>query len=117
MTVEIAVAKLALDLIKSEELRHDLAKINRGLEGISGALDQLITREMGAAFQALAEAQATTREDVRASRLQLAEHLFLLNANLDARRETGAERNDHLIARAFSGLALGVRPSNGLKLR
>lgn len=109
MTPEIAVAKIALELLKSEELRHDLAKINRGLEEISGALDQLITREMGAAFQALAEAQATTREDVRASRLQLAEHLFLLNANLDARRETSAERNDHLIARAFSGLALASR--------
>lgn len=102
----ILIARLAVDVYKTERLKRELAALNDKVSDLIQHADQLLMREVAAGFQALQDACQAKDPRTREARLQVAEHLFLLDANLQPHLTTAGRPNYLIIGTANQGLAL-----------
>ncbi|EFL52319.1 hypothetical protein DesfrDRAFT_0808 [Solidesulfovibrio fructosivorans JJ]] len=94
----LKVAKIVVDLKKKTQQLNEIKHIKK-------SLDQLILREMGAAFEAIGDAITAQNNETKEVRLRFAEDNLLKNTSLDPSLKTGDVTNKYLMARANHGLA------------
>jgi hypothetical protein len=104
--VVVACVELIREAAKEDALSKRLDAIESALDRLARKADQLILREIKAAYEAIRVALTTDCDETREARLRFAEEHLLKNTSLDPSLETAGQPNAHWMALAHHGLAL-----------
>lgn len=101
----LEVVKAMHETVEMISIKRSLGKIQTTLNDMMQRYDQLITREIKSAYEALSDAMTTNSEYTRKMRLDFAENNLLKNTNLDSSLCTGGLSNNYLMAISHYGLS------------
>ncbi len=97
-------SKLDAEIAKSR-MKNSISSINRKLDLLNAKSDQMITREIKSAFDAIDDALESSNKETREIRLKYSEECLLKNTRLDPSLPTEGRQNNEWIALANFGLA------------
>lgn len=104
-TLLLKGAQLGHGIAKSQAIKNRLSAIENTLAQLRKQSDQLITRELLSAYEAIEDASKSTNEDTIKKRLEYAEEKLLINTNLDPKLSTSGYPNSYWITQAHLALA------------